>query len=111
MKPSDIDLSLEMPLGATFGRVEAEAMAAFLITALVVNGDEWKPLLFTTIAATVAELDPVPAWCTNPFYRADPCALCDRGFATVFGEGDARALGFTPRGLAALEASPWNLSA
>ena len=97
-----------MPLGAVFGRVEAEAMAAFMIAALVVNGDEWKPLLFTTIASSVAELDPIPAWVTNPFYRANPCALCNRGYAEVTGEGDARAIGFTARGRSALALSVWN---
>ena len=108
MKPSDIDLlSSIMPLTDTFGRSEAEAMAACMIAVLAAGDDEWKPTTFTELAG-ILSFDPPPAWLTNPFCHPSPCELCSRGYARIISVGDVRAIEFTAWGLAALKASQWN---
>lgn len=87
-------------------KAELEYTAAYLIRALVVLGDEWKPVALKTVA-DVARVDmeaqrvPMRHW-ANPFVKPSPTLLVDRGFA-IFGEsGEGETIALTEQGLQAL---------
>lgn len=78
-----------------------------MIAVLATGDDEWKPVAFADLLG-IMSFDPPPAWLSNPFYKPSPCELCSRGYARIVDVEGARAIEFTARGLATLEASPWN---
>lgn len=112
MKPSDVKLFARswVPLTDTFGRVEREAAAAFIVQTCIANGDEWRPVTWKQIAeAMLSAFENHGQWKelkSNPFFRPDVHDLIAKGFARWVGEPDDdgdRAVEFTERGLAALQ--------
>lgn len=111
MKPSDVKLFARswVPLTATFGRVERELAAAFIVTTCVHHGDTWKPVTWKQIAETMRPLMRVDRnWkeiAGNPFVKPDVHDLIAKGFARWIGEKDAdgdQGVEFTEEGMAVL---------
>jgi len=105
-KPSQVHLG-GVPLGACFGKAEAEWAAALLVWACRELGDEWQVVPAKTLGAlmrnaAMGRLQPVSDWARNPFFDTDWGRLVNEGFVERTGlEGDHR-LAFTELGLSRL---------
>jgi len=122
-KPSGIDLNHVPPLVGTLRRAEAEALAALIVRALQVNGDEWRPIAWAEVvkvfgADVAADRQPWARLSRNPFFRPGLSALVkehmdEHGapyrFAEHLGEPEGL-VQFTPRGISAM-AARWQIAA
>lgn len=77
-KPSKVYLGMS-PLGACYGKCEAECAAAVIVWTCQVQGDEWSeflPLRFMgEVLKQALDTNPIPepvkSWNRNPFFRPD----------------------------------------
>jgi len=115
VKPSDVYLAGSFPpFVNTFDRAECETAAAFMVRALAVKGDSFRPIDWPEIRKVLeadvnaAEQQPAKPYTverlvldllSNPFVRPDFHELAKRGFARWLGEPGASLLEFTPAGL------------
>lgn len=105
-KPSEVVLT-GVPLGACFGKAEAEWAAAILVWACRELGDGWQVVPAKTLGrllrgAVMARIEPVSGWGRNPFFALDWERLVLDGFVLRTGlEGD-HSLEFTELGLSRL---------
>lgn len=111
MKPSDVVISDPIPLVDTFGRVEKEVAAAYLILAMRNEGDFFQPVLPGTVG-TARELFKERAgfhWLSNPYCIPDFDQLIKDGYAerTVPEALRKSPLAFTEKGLGILRDSVW----
>jgi len=90
LKPSEVVLRVP-PLHGIFGKAEAEWVAALIVRACQLQGDEWKAVTAADIGAAMradiaAKTEPLASLTRNPFFRPDVWQLIERGFARWVGE-------------------------
>lgn len=105
-KPSQVRLIEPVPFIGTFGKVESECAAGFLVLAMRHFGDKWESVFPPDCGVVLHNHHGKPgySWLANPFCRPDFPLLIERGFAEFTGEdtGRGQPIAFTDAGLDAM---------
>lgn len=97
----DFDNCAMLPFVGTFGRVEREAAAAYLVLACQ-DRNTWDPVLPIEVGEAAKRHKDRLIWLQNSFYLPDIRDLVEKGFAECVGpdeEGWKRPIRFTSLGL------------